>query len=202
MDYTDAVLEFLAREENLPIALEIADLVEQLKPWLHQEFWFAFRDRLQDLLVQSEWANSWVVQMTDRSGFLSNYAACFLVPSPDSRGRHYLRVALQQSTPRESYRLCYGTLWNMRSSTRPNFERVTDLVQELQQQGFQSNDLWLGYRYLDHYLESRDFMLRMATDRQDYIEGLFQTLWMFFEDKLEQIQAVNQAFVYGKDSGA
>ena len=48
MDYTEAALDFLAQEENLIVALEIADLVEQLRPKLHKEFWSAFYETLQD----------------------------------------------------------------------------------------------------------------------------------------------------------
>ena len=48
MNYEDAVLDFLSKEENLLIALEVSERIEQLKIRLHEEFWFTFRSALQD----------------------------------------------------------------------------------------------------------------------------------------------------------
>ena len=100
----------------------------------------------------------------------------------------------------QSFPLYYGILWNKRSDTRPATKESSALIAELQQQRYQSDNLWLGYKSLDCFLGSNDFMQRMATDRQDFVEGLVQTLWMFFEEKLEQIQAVHQSLAAAADS--
>ena len=202
MDYTEAALEFLAKEENLPIALEVTGLVEQLKQKLHKEFWSALYDKLEDTLANSQWANAWTIEMPEDDELLSNNAKCSLVPSPDSRGRHYLGVVLEQGTRVDSYSLYYGIHWNESPGERSNTEQVTALADELQRQRYRPSGSWLGYKYLGHRVEANDTMLRMVTDRQEFVAEIVQKIWALFEEKQDQIWAITRTFASVDGSGS
>jgi len=142
MNYEEAVLDFLSKEENLPIALEVSDRIEQLKIRLHEEFWFTFRNALQDALAKSQRANDWQVRMTDRDGLLKDYAKCWLVPRSFRQGQRYLRLALEQGARSLDYPLYYGVHWNRALKTELNVEEIGALADKLKRDSDQIVGGW------------------------------------------------------------
>ena len=112
IDYERAVLEFLFTEENLPIALEVSKLVEQLRKKVHVEFWLAFRDALERRLGQSRWGTDWDIWMTAKDQLLADWASCKLTPQRVSTDQLFIRPCLQQGGSRYDYYLHYGLVWN------------------------------------------------------------------------------------------
>ena len=126
MNYEDAVLDFLSKEENLLIALEVSERIEQLKIRLQEEFWITFRSALQDTLTQSRWSNEWEVRMI--GALLQDHAKCDLVPRSVRQGQRHLRLALQQEPRRSDYHLYYGVCWNKALTTELNIKEVDALT--------------------------------------------------------------------------
>jgi hypothetical protein len=46
---------------------------------------------------------------------------------------------------------------------------------------------------MDHQLNSKEFMLQMATEKEELINEVLQTLWTLFERKRELIETANCA---------
>ena len=193
MNYEDAVLDFLSKEENLLIALEVSERIEQLKIRLHEEFWFTFRSALQDTLTQSRWSNEWEVRMTVREALLKDYASCLLVPRSIQRDQRYLRFGLQQGTRSQDYPLSYGIVWNKALGTELNIKEVDVLADKLRKEGFRSDSWWIGYKYLNYYPPRKEFLLRMAANRDEFIQEMIELLRALFEGKYPLIEGANAA---------
>jgi len=191
MNYEDAVLDFLSKEENLLIALEVSERIEQVKIRLHKEFWITFRSALQDTLTQSRWSNEWEVRMIGAP--LKDYAKCVLVPQSVRQGQRYLRLALPQGTRSSDYRLHYGVLWNKALGTELNIKEVDVLADKLRKEGFRSDSWWIGYKYLNYYPPRKEFLLRMAASKDEFIQEMIELLWALFEGKYPLIEGANAA---------
>lgn len=195
MNYEDAVLEFLAREENFLIAVEISERMEQLKAKLHKEFWFGLDSTLREKLAQSEQSARWEVDMTEENKLLDNWAWCWIAPiSTTLEGQRYLSVMLQQGARGSGYPLYYGIVWNTELKTELNIEEVTALADELKEEGFEpGGQWWIGLKYLNYYPTSVEFLLQMATSKDDLVEEIAHTVWKLFEDTRPSIEAANRA---------
>jgi hypothetical protein len=194
IDYERTVLEFLFTEENLPIALEVSKLVEQLRKEVHVEFWLAFRDALEETLSRSECVDSWETWMTAKDQLLADWASCKLTPQRVSTDQLFIRPCLQQGSSRYDYYLHYGLVWNQPVKGDHGIDQVADLVSRLSASGFSTReDWWVGSKNLDYCLGSDAFLLRMAMDREGFVDELVQTLWVLFENNYDLIQAANRA---------
>ena len=194
MNYEDAVLEFLAREENLLIAVEISERLEQLKVKLHKEFWFGLHSTLQEKLAQSEQSSKWEVWLTEEEELLDNWAGCGIEPISTTEVQRYLSVMLQQGARGSGYPLYYGIVWNTPLKTELNIEEVTALADELKEEGFKpGGQWWIGLKYLNYYPTRIEFLLQMATSKDDFVKEIAHTVWKLFEDKRPLIEAANRA---------
>ena len=58
-----AVLDFFAKEENLPLALSVAEQVDGIRQRMNNAFWHALHERLAALLEANKLP--WAVEITD-----------------------------------------------------------------------------------------------------------------------------------------
>ncbi len=63
MNEEQAVLDFFAQEENLPLALIAAEHLDSIRLRLNNEFWGLLRKRLDELLAQHDLP--WTSQLTE-----------------------------------------------------------------------------------------------------------------------------------------
>ena len=193
MDYEQEALDFIARPENIGAALEIARLVDQMRPRLQKDFWVAVTTKAESILLASELAKSWQV-IAEHQNYRSSYAGLVIAPKEFEYGQRYLRVRLEQGRRQEEYPLYYGVKWD-RDFSWKQMNVLKSLRNSLISQGFgEENNWWIGYKYLGTYhMHKQEFLLRMGTDQEALVAEMASQLFELLETNLKEIEAINNA---------
>ncbi len=117
-----AVLEFFAKEENLPLALSVAELVDGIRQRMNNAFWRGLHARLAALIEANKLP--WIATVTEDR----NTPECLvgLHLQPLSEQALFLRLMMEQQYMGENLRIYYGVMWN----TPPTLEKA-DLLRNL-----------------------------------------------------------------------
>lgn len=159
MNEEQAVLDFFAKDENLPLGLSVAEQMDRIREQMNTRFWRELLKHV-DLLI-NEHELTWQVEPTEDRN------------APDSLvGLHcnlraeqpcYLRPMLEQQYLGSSWRIFFGLMW----SATPTPEQlclpaVSALKESLQQAGFKNNENFLAWQWTAFYPRRRDFLLRFS----------------------------------------
>lgn len=156
MNEEQAVLNFFAQKENLPLALSVANQVDGTRQKLNNEFWLALSERI--VASTTEWRTS---TTEDR-----NATECLvgLYLQPETEQKLYLRPMLEQQYLGDTLRIYYGLMW----SAAPTLEQkqlsvINTLHNTFQEAGFKSNESFLAWQWTSYYPRNMDFLLRFST---------------------------------------
>lgn len=175
MNEEQAVLNFFAQKENLPLALSVANQVDGTRQKLNNDFWLALSESI--VANTSEWRTS---TTEDR-----NATECLvgLYLEPETEQKLYLRPMLEQQHLGDTLRIYYGLMW----STVPTLEQkqlsaIKTLHNTFQQAGFKNNESFLAWQWTSYYPRNMDFLLRFSTtadallnEASDLIQNLLVT---------------------------
>jgi hypothetical protein len=64
-DYETVVVDFLSRKENIRVALEIGERIDQVKWKLAMDFWTALQESLASFLKDSDLSARWEMRVDD-----------------------------------------------------------------------------------------------------------------------------------------
>lgn len=156
MNEEQAVLNFFAQKENLPLALSVANQVDGTRQKLNNDFWLALSERI--VASTTEWRTS---TTEDR-----NATECLvgLYLQPETEQKLYLRPMLEQQYLGDTLRIYYGLMW----SVAPTLEQkqlsvINTLRNTFQEAGFKSNESFLAWQWTSYYPRNMDFLLRFST---------------------------------------
>jgi len=180
MNEEQAVLNFFAQKENLPLALSVANQVDGTRQKLNNDFWLALSERI--IANTPDWR---VSTTEDR-----NAAECLvgLYLRPEAEQKLYLRPMLEQQYLGDTLRIYYGLMW----STAPTLEQkqlsvINTLHNTFQEAGFKSNESFLAWQWTSYYPRSMDFLLRFSTTEDALLNeatSLIQNLLVTHHDAL------------------
>ena len=194
MSYTDAVVDFLSKRQNLVLALEIVDQLELVKDKFQIEFWLALGEAMKTRLKRAK-SKQWEIEMPDEADLCANWVGCSLYPLTVSDDQYYLGVGFQQVTPDSGgYHFRYGIWWcDEVSKKAAAVKQARTLIDKLAKEGFKSNNWWIGRKDTKLVPRGKDFMLRMVTNKQALVDEMAQLLWELFQDNCASIEAANLA---------
>lgn len=157
-----AVLDFFNKEENLPLGLSVAELVDGIRQRMNNDFWLALQGQLTALLAQH--ALPWKVETTEDRNASECIVGLYLQPAAEQT--LFLRPMLEQQAMGETTRIYYGLAW----STAPTPENtrlasVTKLRETLHDEGFKNNEHFLAWGWTPHRPRRKDFLLRLSTEK-------------------------------------
>jgi hypothetical protein len=151
-DYKDAVVEFLLKPENLEVALEIAELVADVKDKLVLEFWHAVKSKVCE--SQSK-LPTWSVKLdSDEDLLKGGFRGLWCVPDTASKAQHYLGFRITQG----GGTIFQGVCWNEEMKTPfdelskkvPQLTAIRNRLLELSKE-YAKADTWLiGWKYLNN----------------------------------------------------
>lgn len=155
-----AVLEFFAKEENLPLALSVAEQVDGIRQRMNNAFWRALHERLASLIEANKLP--WAVQMTEDRNTPECLVGLHLQPLTDQA--LFLRLMMEQQYMGETLRIYYGVMW----STVPTLEKasvaeVLALRETLRVDGYKNSESFLGWNWTSYHPRRKDFLLRYST---------------------------------------
>ncbi len=172
MNEEQAVLDFFAQTENLPLALSVADQVDGVRQKLNNDFWLALRQRI------AAGAPSWRVATTEDRNAAECLVGLYLQPAQEQK--LYLRPMLEQQYLGDTLRIYYGLMWS--AAPTPELKRLNTihtLHDTLQTAGFKTNENYLAWQWTSYHPRRKDFLLRFSTAKDallDEAAGLLDDL--------------------------
>ena len=180
MNEEQAVLNFFAQKENLPLALSVANQVDGIRQKLNNDFWLALSERI--VANTSEWRTS---TTEDR-----NATECLvgLYLQPETEQKLYLRPMLEQQYLGDTLRIYYGLMWSaVPTLEQKQLSAIKTLHNTFLEAGFKSNESFLAWQWTSYYPRNMDFLLRFSTTADALLNeasGLIQNLLVTHRDAL------------------
>jgi len=190
MNDEQAVLDFFAREENLPLALIAAEHLDAIRLRLNNEFWQLLRGKLDALLAQH--ALPWSSQPTEDRNAEECLVGLHLQPSVEPR--IFLRPFMEQQFTGNGYRIYHGLMWS--SSPAPgqkSLPAVAALSDVLQQAGFKQGDNFFAWQWLPWHPRRRDFLMAFSGKRDHLLDEVMRPWQYLLLDCGEQLRLANLA---------
>jgi hypothetical protein len=189
MNEEQAVLDFFAQAENLPLGLAVAEQMDDLRKQMNSRFWQDLRARLKALIDKHGLA--WQVEATEDKNAPDCLVGLHCTTGTDQP--RYLRPMMEQQYLGGVWRIYFGLMW----STAPTPEQlglpaVSSLKTSLQKAGFKSNENFLAWQWTAFHPLRKDFLLRYSLQPEKLlsdIEAIFKTLLMEHRVPIEQANA-------------
>lgn len=186
MNEQQAVLDFFAKAENLPLGLAVAELVDQQRVQLNQHFWQDAQTRLQQRCQEDHLA--WEIRPTEDKNTEQSWVG--LHATPQLVAAQHLSPLLEQQRLGEQLRIYLGIMWQ----TTPTPEQlalpaVVELTQRLANQGFKQNERFLGWQWTLWHPRRRDFLLRYRQQPDNLLYDVTQPFYALFSPELAAANA-------------
>lgn len=197
MTYEDKVLDYIAQPENLPVALEVAEAVQQLREMIHKRFWPLFAHQVQVRLLGSEYADRWKYVPFPEKRLKKEWEVSYFIPiRPKGTESPLLRVMFGQGGRGGHYRLVTGVGWWAKKPPEPNHPALKDLKKELVSRNLTNAwDWWPGWKVLPYALGGGEFMVKFYHTPNELVDELAEEYWQLFLDLLSVIEPINQALM-------
>lgn len=194
MNEEDAVLEFFAQPENLPLALTVAEQVDTRRQKLNHEFWVMLSKRLID-----ENLPGWFVITTENRNKADNepetLVGVYLQPKGDPA--IHIRPMMEQQYMGEHLRIYFGLMWSDAPSLKQkSLPEIVTLQRELTIEGFKNSDSFLAWQWTTFYPRSMDFLIRLtgtSESKEELFEIVSSKITTLLARHGEAIQAANAA---------
>jgi hypothetical protein len=195
MSTEDDIFEYLATPENLPVALEIADYVEQVKHNLHRKFWTTFNPRMEQKVKTSEFGSDWVFHPHPARRYRSEWGKSYIGPVT-LKGDKFpqLVAAFGQSSRASDFRFFWGVKWNFEPENFDN-PTMTKLKAELvaRDMNIVERD-WPGWGKYKFSVFDSEFMIRMYQESEELISEIVEDVWQLFTDLRPTLEEINEQF--------
>lgn len=181
-----AVLDFFAQTENLPLALSVAEQVDALRQHMNNAFWLKLQERIATL------APNWKVQITEDRNAPDCLVGSYLQPPHEQT--LLLRPMLEQQRLGGTTRIYFGLMWS--STPTPEITQLAHVValrDTLQMEGFKNNESFLAWQWSPYHPRRRDFLLRLSRQPELLVDEAAALLQELLVKHGTAIQAVNAA---------
>lgn len=192
MNEEQAVLDFFATTENLPLGLAVAEQMDRLREQMNTRLWLELLPRLNALVEEHKLA--WRVEPTEDKN------------APDSLvGLHYttrteqplyLRPMVEQQYLGGEWRVYFGLMWSAAPTPdQLGLPAVSSLKASLQKAGFKSNENFLAWQWTAFHPRRKDFLLRYSQQPEKLLgdmEAILKTLLIDYGTPIELANAALQ----------
>ena len=199
MDYQKQIVEFLSKPENLSIAVEVSKNMEALRKKFHKSFWEDITEALKIWIKDSNYSDRWFVECEDEYDL--DYKSCMISIKniPKNYEGLYLSLSLTQDPQRYKYRLHYGLVWNKECKTTPISNFYKQIINKSNEAGFpasKGNIWWPTLSFLDIYLRSDEFLLQYGLGKAEFLNGLSERIWAYFEVIEPELYQFNKELIH------
>ncbi len=185
-----AVLEFFAQEENLPLALSVAEQTDGIRQRMNSSFWRDLHDRFVRLLESQRLP--WVVEFTEDRNTPDCVVGLHLQPMSDQT--LFLRLMMEQQYMGETLRIYYGVMWSSAPTPdKANLKEMRALREALQGEGFKNNESFLAWNWTPYHPRRKDFLLRYSNAADALLNDAAGLLSHLVLDHGDALNAVNAA---------
>ena len=195
MDTNKPILDFLAETENLSLAFEISEYLDELKANLHISFWGAFNKKMHTRFSEFENLN-WRFIEIPRKSFRSQWKYSFIAPLHKPQAQPFVQLFFAQTNRDGKYTLLRGISWSSWNKvpegwTHPALETLHSRAISLGMTG--KGNQWIRFRDYPYQLEGLAFMQEMTKDMEAAVDKVFDDLWNSFIELRPLMEEINQA---------
>lgn len=185
MNEEQAVLDFFAKPENLPLGLSVAELINDIRIRMNTNFW---QDLLQRLNTQTDWQMD-AIEDRNTSDVLVGLRGKF-----NEQQTICLFPVLEQQYMGGTWRIFSGLMWQ----SAPTAEQlalpdVSALKSALSDAGYNNNENFLAWQWTPFYPQRRDFLLRYSRQPEILLDEVESAFNLLLSTHREQIASVNAA---------
>lgn len=185
-----AVLEFFAKEENLPLTLAVAELADGIRQRMNNAFWRDLHKRFAALIEAN--GLPWAVQITEDRNTPECMVGLYLQPL--SEQALFLRLMMEQQYMGETLRIYHGVMW----SAAPTLEKaglaqVMALREALQGEGFKNSENFLAWNWTPYHPRKKDFLQRYSAAADGLLDEAGGLLLHFLQNHGKALNAANAA---------
>ena len=186
MNEEQAVLDFFSKKENLPLALNVANQVDNIRQKMNNDFWLALCKRI------ATTAPEWRVSITEDRNKKECLVGLHLQPEEDQK--IYLRPMMEQQYLGDTLRIYYGLMWSVTPmSEQKQLPTLQALSNSFQEAGFKNNESFLAWQWTSYYPRDMEFLLRFSTDADALLDEVSSLIENLLETCHENLQLANQA---------
>jgi hypothetical protein len=181
------IVKFITKKENLQIAMEVTDLIEDLKRQTHRDFWVAMNQELTGL-IEKEYPGFWIFRKFNLKHLRKDWETAFFDMIVRNHEKHptLLRFGIGQSSQENNYRLYCGVFKH--GTINP---MLMNLRGELVSVNLSNNDdWWAGWGYLPVIPNTTDFIFEMYNNKEEFIKESAKAFWeklTFLRPEVERI---------------
>lgn len=190
-----AVLDFFAQAENLPLALSVAEQTDALRQQINNTFWLRLQERIAALIP------NWKVQITEDRNAPDCLVGLYLQPSHEQT--LLLRPMIEQQLLGGTTRIYFGLMWS--GTPTPEITQLANveaLRDTLQMEGFKNNESFLAWQWSPYHPRRRDFLLRFSRQPEALLDEAAALLQGLLVKHGTSIKAVNAALEAAPRSAA
>ena len=192
MNEEQAVLEFFAKPENLPLGLSVAEQMDKLREQINNRFWQDLLARLNALIKAHKLA--WNLELTEDKNAADIVVGlhCFTPPGQPL----YLSPMVEQQYLGGVWRIYFGLMWSAPPSLgQLALPAINSLKVSLQNAGFKSNENFLAWQWTNFHPRRKDFLLCYSHRPEqllDEMETILKTLLIDHREPIDQANATLQ----------
>ncbi|MBI5429654.1 MAG: hypothetical protein HY938_04240 [Nitrosomonadales bacterium] len=190
MDEEQAVLDFFAQQENLPLGLSVAEQMDRIREQMNSRFWKELRQRLDALIAEQ--GLPWQTALTEDKNAQDTVVGLYCTPRTEQQ--IYLRPMAEQQYLGGVWRIYFGLMWS--APPTPDqlaLPAVRNLKLALQSAGFKNNESFLAWQWTLFYPRRRDFLTRFAQQPQIILDEAQTTLNTFLIERSNLVEQANTA---------
>ena len=196
------LIEFLTNSENLPFAVEILRLGDEIRKPVLARFWNDLRDRLES-------------SPNRPSGVASSMQLRFF---PDDRMTHpldtdlryfdealaekedqFLSYFIEMDRGKRWFTMDYGISWNeempSKSSRLQKMKPVVELRELLEGMEFKEGETAIGWKGLHEYDHVDGFLADIVKDSEGLLREIVDRFWLLVKKTISKVEKANQAIV-------
>lgn len=189
MNEEQAVLDFFAQTENLPLGLAVAEQMDELRRQINNQFWRDLQSRLDSLINEHEL--TWQLRLTEDRNAPDSLVGLHLTPRADQA--IYLTPMVEQQYLGGEWRIYFGLRWNVPAA--PDLLASTpvhSLKLSMLKAGFKTNESFLAWQWTAFHPRRKDFLLRYSLQPGqllDELEAILKTLLLVHGPAITQANA-------------
>jgi hypothetical protein len=195
MSFEDAVLDYLAKPENLPLAMEVAEYVQILRNKLHEKFWRMYSFQMKERLLASDHGETWEFIPFPLNRLKTDFEGSSIRPKQESEIKtSVLQVQIIQGNRQDQYRLVRGIRW---TGAVGDFDHPTlrQLKVDLINHNLTYDQWhWVGAAGHQYRPQGVDLMVKMHNEPDEAISEVADEIWELFQDTRLQMEEINQAY--------
>lgn len=195
MNINNEIYKLLIQPENLAMAMEISDYLDEIKYQTHFDIWSGINPALKGFLVESNYAKNWQLRPFKIKSLKKEWGKGYIYPISSNQETPLLEFAFGQAGKTNSYRLFYGVVFTKDSQLK-NDLISTRLKGEIISQGLTlTSPNWPGWNYLPQIPYTHEFIVGMTTHKDTYIQNAAKMIWDMFINLAPHLDAVNQSLI-------